>query len=427
MVNLVARVYFNKHKDWFEFSAIIVFKQNDINLFVNLAEQSAVARERLLKAYSTPIKRNDIKIMEARVGDNEISLYKPNEDIQFTNGVRQNGMNIVSMPINSLKFTFNDEIDSSIYRLSSVCAPRLYTPHELLVDERSTIVGIHPTTLHDRCFDIQFSLFRKGNYAYITTNRIERLLDIFSFYYGTYYEYDMVCYPLQDGKACIEIIVPKYKVISSQAALPVGYLLSNDICLGNFTDFLSGTQMCKLPSDELKLKSFIHGFVRAEYLDNISKLTIYTTILEKIVGVKINDDTYKCIKNYLAQRKISVHKIDDNISKAKLRNEDGDIISNFIQLRNFFIHHLGSAEAESYLTHSEMLFNLKLCITIILLNIMGFDNIAFRPDFIHLSLFDDSLKVGKCAKVRTKTSKICQWLQSLRQRFSFFPSNNHQV
>lgn len=390
-VKFVARVYFNKHKEWFDFCAKNLYEQNSLCLIVNLSEQCSIARERLSKAYSIPINKNDIKIIEACIGDNEIVLYKPNEDVRFTRGELQNGMNIVSMPINSLKFTFNDRVESRIYRLSSVCSPRLYNPLELLVDDKSAIIGIRPTILQDRCFDMQFSLSIKGSYAYITTDKINSLLDIFSFYYGTCCEYDMVCYPLQDENACIEITVPKYKVIPSKTFLPIDYLLSNDICMGNFTDFLTGTQGGKLPYNDSLLKNFINGFVRAEYLDNISKLTIYTTILEKMARVKINDDTYKCIKNYLAQRKISVQKIDDNISRAKLRNEDGDIISNFIQLRNFFIHHLGSEEAEKFLKDSEMLFNLKLCITILLLHEMGFDNISFRSDFIHLSLFDDCL------------------------------------
>ena len=139
------------------------------------------------------------------------------------------------------------------------------------------------------------------------------------------------------------------------------------------------------------LKNYISGYVRAEYLDDISKLTIYTTILEKMAGVKVDDDTYRCIKKYLVQRRIRVTKIDDNISKSKIKNEDNDNISNFIQLRNFFIHHLGSEKAETFLKKSDMLFNLKLCITILLLYRLGFQDISFTPDFKHLSIFDENI------------------------------------
>ena len=96
--------------------------------------------------------------------------------------------------------------------------------------------------------------------------------------------------------------------------------------------------------------------------------------------------------------KINIQKIDDTIREYKLRNElrneEGDTISNFIQLRHYFVHHLGSKEAEMFLQKSKMLFNLKLTITILILYRFGITEIKFKPFFLHLSVFDDCLTVG---------------------------------
>ena len=170
--------------------------------------------------------------------------------------------------------------------------------------------------------------------------------------------------------------------------------------MGTLSTFLTVTKDYNslLGSDKL-LSSYIDNYVRADYLDDVSKLIIYTTILEKMAGVRNNDDTHKCIKYYLAQRKISISKIDDTIHEYKfrneLRNENGDIISNFIQLRNFFVHHLGSKEAENFLRNSGMLFYLKLTITILILYRFGITEIKFKKDFLNLSVFDDCLTVEK--------------------------------
>ena len=112
-----------------------------------------------------------------------------------------------------------------------------------------------------------------------------------------------------------------------------------------------------------------------------------------------SDDTYKKIKYYLAKYKINIQKIDDTIRYYKynkeLRNEKGNPISNFIQLRNYFVHHLGSEEAEKFLRESDMLFNLKLTITILILYRFGITEIKFKKDFLNLSVFDDCLTVEK--------------------------------
>ena len=161
------------------------------------------------------------------------------------------------------------------------------------------------------------------------------------------------------------------------------------------------------------LSRYISNYVRADYLDDVSKLIIYTTILEKMAGVGMNDDTHECIKDYLAKYKINIQKIDDTICeykfRNKLRNENGNPISNFILLRNYFVHHLGSEEAELFLRESNLLFNLKLTITILILYRFGITEIKFKKDFLNLSVFDDCLTVGKMEKAKTTKCRFCSW------------------
>lgn len=48
-----------------------------------------------------------------------------------------------------------------------------------------------------------------------------------------------------------------------------------------------------------------------------------------------------------------------------------------------------------FLRNSDMLFNLKLTITILLLYKFGFSDIRFKPEFAHLSVFDECIKLGE--------------------------------
>jgi hypothetical protein len=413
-IHFEAKVYYDKERNFFTFSAYILYQQNDLHLCINLSEQEDIAKEKLKSAFLTPIKRKDIKITNAFICDDCVELEKPDEDIRFTYGERQNGKKLVSMPLKQIKFRYKEKVTNAVYRLSSICSPKLFSPIEFLVNNENTVVGIRSSILKEKCFTIPFTLFKKGTHAYIETGKIDDLLNVLSFYYSTRIEYDLVSYPVQEGIGCIEIHVPQYKVVPGSFSQSIGYLLSGRICIGNFIDFLAASNNCdeNILNDSL-LKSYISGYVRAEYLDDISKLTIYTTILERMAGVRVNDDTYSYIKFYLAQRKINIAKIDDNISKSQIKNEEGDIISHFVQLRNFFIHHLGSDDAELFLRNSDMLFNLKLCITILLLYLLGFPNISFIPDFKHLSLFDDCLKAGKIKIIKSQKSKLCRWVKRI--------------
>jgi hypothetical protein len=413
-IQVEIKVYYNSSRESFVFNGFILYKQCSLNLFVNMTRQTLFAQQKLSEAYHSPIKRSNYKVTKALIGQEKIELEKPDEEILFTKGLKANGRELVSMPLKRIMFTCEGETKANMYRMTSVCTPLLYNPFCFLIDDENHITGRRYTQLSDNCFNIPFTVSKSGNYAYIETDKIDILLLLFSFYYCTYIEYDMASYPCKDGKICIEIKTPQYKVMVNNPIPSRDFLFSNQKNLGSFTDFLYLTNECgdSLFHDELFSK-YISYYVKAEYLDNVSKLIIYTTILEKMAMVKISDSTYDRIKNYLDNKKIDIRKIDSNVSKSKIKNEKGRTISNFVMLRNSFVHHLGSEKAEQFLRESDMLFYLKMCITILLLYRMGIKDVKFDQNFAHLSLFDECITAGEYAKAKTNKCRFCRWIRKM--------------
>lgn len=409
--------YYGERKDGkrpsFKFNGHIVYIRNDLVMYSIISEQNDVAQKKLLEAFKKPIKKDDYTIINSYIGDanNSVDL-RLSEEIRFTQHAFISDQEAVALSLKQITFSYKELSNGIICRLSSVCSSILFGPLDHLMNDEGFMTWKKKSDLDKQCFGIPFALSKMGNYAYIKTTQIDNLLSIFSFYFCTHFECDMISTPEQNGTVSIEIKAPRYKATSGNLLKTIGYLLLGQTSLGSFRGFLSSTKDCngELWNDQL-LEGYISGFIRAEYLDEISKLIIYTTILEKMARIGKTDDTYKYIKYYLAKRKIDVRKIDDNISSKNIKNENMNPISNFIQLRNFFVHHLGSKEAELFLRNSDMLFNLKLTITILLLYGFGFSEIRFKPEFAHLSVFNEGIKLGKMRKVKSQKYRLCKWIR----------------
>lgn len=388
----------NARRDSFCFKAHILYIRDELILCANLSEQDDVAKEKLSEALQTPIEKNAYTITKAYIGDvdNRIDLNTPGA-IRFTRHDYLNGQEVVSMYLKQIHFSYKDEAKGNIYRLSNVCSSMLKDPTEYLVKEDEYIAWLKDSTCVRHCFDIPFSSAKYKNYTFLKTDAIDSLLDVLSFYHSTQFEYDMAILPAQNGNVSMVIKSPQFRITSGNSMKTIGFLQAGQKSMGTFPTFLLASKDYNslLRSDKL-LNSYIGNYVRADYLDDASKLIIYTTILEKMADGD-SDDTYRKIKYYLAKYKINIQKIDDTIRyykyKKELRNEKGNPISNFIQLRNYFVHHLGSEEAEKFLRESDMLFNLKLTITILILYRFGITEIKFKKEFLNLSVFDDCLTV----------------------------------
>ena len=410
----------NGHRDSFCFNAHILYRQEELILYAIMSEQDDVAQKKLHEALRIPIKKKDLNIYKAYIGEegNSIDLSTP-EEIRFT----YNAQDVVAMYLNQISFTYEDEAKGSIYRLSAVCSSVLKSPLDYLFKEDDYIAWLKESNFDRQCFDIPFSLANYRNHTILKTDSIDNLLDVLSFYHSTRFEYDMAIIPVQNGKIKTLIKSPQYRISPDNSKKTIGYLLYRGKTMGTCSAFLSVSKGYnnRLRSDKI-LRIYIGNYVRADYLDNVSKLIIYTTILEKMAGVRNKENTHKYIKYYLAKSKINIQKIDDTIReykfRNKLRNEKGDVISNFIQLRNYFVHHLGSEDAEKFLRESDMLFNLKLTITILILYRFGITEIKFKKDFLNLSVFDDCLTVGKFGKVKTTKCRLCRWIRNMINRIN---------
>ena len=119
---------------------------------------------------------------------------------------------------------------------------------------------------------------------------------------------------------------------------------------------------------------------------------MYNTIIEKLAGVKNGDNTYDAISKYLENNHIDVNKLNDGIETRNIKDNYDKTIGNFVQLRNFYVHHLGSERATQFLKDSDILFYLKQAITILLLKQLGFTDLEFDKGFHNISVFDSTVK-----------------------------------
>lgn len=337
--------------------------------------------------------KSDYKVKEANVGGQAIEL-KIGEKLLFNNSYLEKGKRVFSMELKHIMYSYEWTGHPTCYRLTKVSSS-LVSPYLTgFTLSGNTVVGTQPTEYSGKCFNGKISLSRDEHYVYLETeDNISDILSVLSFFFCSPVEYDMVYSIDQNGRSVIEVCTPSYKVLAEKRNNILGYLFSKDTCLDYLTDFFEITKCCsgKLPITNA-LKQYIDHYVRVEYLDSISKLLLYHTIIEKMAGVGKDNDTYNIIHKFLKERHIDVEKINDGIASKGIKNEESQTIDNFVQLRNFFVHHLGSKKAVEFLEESEMLFNLKAAITIILLDDLGIQDVRYDKQFHALSIYDESVK-----------------------------------
>ena len=236
-------------------------------------------------------------------------------------------------------------------------------------------------------------MFRDEHHVYIQTKGgIGILLRTLSFFFCDPIECDMI-YSNVNGVSHIEVSPSQYSIMGAKKNDMLGYLFTGKICLGHLFDFIGALKHYD-PSiiSGKKIEAYIGNIIRAEYLDVVSKLLLYSSILEKMSNVPRGKGAYDYIVKYLCKNHIRVEKINDNIEKKNILNADKEIINNYVELRNFFVHHLGSKEAEKFLKESDLLFYLKLTITILILKDIGITDVTFDKNFHNISVFDDSIE-----------------------------------
>ena len=387
------------------FNAEIKLENNVITLRINIPD--GYKPKELSSILTKTYKKKDYKISNASIDDKSIIL-KIDKEIRFTHFNTGKNQYTCSMTLKQFYYTYNGSERPKLYRLYTT-ASTLLSPYLTDFSVRGNkVVGTVSTTFEGSCYGMPFLMFKDEHHVYVQTEgNINILLCALSFFFCNPIEYDMEYSYDNEKNSHVSVITTQYNIQAAKRNNVLGYLFSGNVCLDYLYDYLDIIKFCNdstITGDIIE--AYISNYIRAEYLDNISKLLLYSSILEKMANVNIGDETYDVIKDYLRNNHIKVEKINDNVEKKKLLDAEGKEITNFVQLRNFFVHHLGSKEAENFLNESDMLFYLKLTISILILNRIGVSDIVFDKNFQGISVFDESVRYGNYISNMLKANEL---------------------
>ena len=371
------------------FDAIIKMNDGELILYIEYgnSKYEEINTNLLIKEY----KKDDYRVIDATISGKNVSI-KLDGSVQFNRFYLENGKKYCSMTIKHIHYEYVGESLQTCYRLTSIASQMLAPYLTGLSVQGAIVVGAHPTDYSGKCFGRNFYMFRDEHRVYAQTEgNVSDIMFVLSFFFCNPIGYDMIC-SYEQGNRKIDVIVPEYKIKGSKRNEILGYLFCNNCCMDHLFDFLEMTNTSQMQTFENNMvKTYIENLIRAEYLDGISKLLLYHSIIEKMAEVGKADDTYNLIHKFFRKEHFNIEKTNAGIEKKGILNEDNENISNFVQLRNFFVHHLGSKKAQDFLRDSDMLFYMKMAIVVLLLKKMGFENVKFDKQFHGISIFDDSI------------------------------------
>lgn len=336
--------------------------------------------------FTKEFSKKDFSIKNAKIGNVDIKLII-DQPIHFTRFEHKTGKNVSSMKLKHFSYSINNVCSDYIYRLSPSSNFLQGYLSEFVVNG-NTVVGIAASNFECVLGTNKFTFSRDDEHIYIQTKgdqELDLLLSLTSLFSCKPIEIDM-----QYTDGTIKVSTPHSKLPLNQKCNNVlGYLFHEGICLDYFTDFILLFSNTDVDFIKEEIFLYVDNLVRAEYLDEIAKLILYNSILEKMAKVQQGKDSWECIKRFLLKHHINYVKINEGINKI-LDNENKPI-DNFVKLRNFFIHQLGDEKAKHYIQNSEMLFKLKLTITILILNLLGINDIRFDKCFHNISVYDNTI------------------------------------
>lgn len=365
--------------------AAIRFNDNMISLYT-LVEASNRSNVHLF--YNHVFKKDDISIEKAVVRGMEIKVTR--QPLFFTRFVSDAKSIICSLTFKSIEYRISNNSIHHFYRLSDNAKfLKGYLTQFIVKDDK--VVGTKSSELTFSIYNSnRYVLSYEGDKVFLklgSGSDPKIFLTIASFF---------SCSPIEilmeNNNGKVLLYEPHYKICLNRKEVnqQLTYLFCNGQCLDYFTDFLNLLSNIRQPADFDKLCLCIEYYVRAEYLDEISKLVLYTSILAIFSNVKRGDDTDKAICRFLKRNHLSFDKINCKITGENIINSEGKLIDNFVKLRNFFVHQLGNQNAKDFLRNSDMLFNLKMAITILILKKMGIRDVRFDKHFHEISIFEDS-------------------------------------
>lgn len=397
------QLYFKKDKvrKSITFDAVIKLDNTIPLLYLDIDSTRDIEKKEVAVILSRVIKKKDYKIINPKANGSVIKLVI-GRDLFFnrTFTLQLNGSqekkHVCTMELKQLYYSYVATNNGKLYRLSSVSSS-LIIPHlsTLFVNEKQQldVQPIEPSFTFNKK---SYTFTRDDQFVYIRTKEddITDLLTLLSLFFCNPIEYDMVASYEQETCCNVEVKTPKYKTLGAKDNNILQYLFCEDVCFAHYFDFLSiANKYASLSKDSTMYKTYVDNYVRAEYLDDISKLLLYHTIIEKITGVESGEDTYDTIcKNLKENYHIDANKINDGIDSQNIVGYNNKEIVNFVQLRNFYVHHLGSEKASEFLRDSDLLFYMKQAITILLLKLLGIKDVKFDKGFHKISVFDNSVE-----------------------------------
>lgn len=338
--------------------------------------------------YNKVLKKDDISIKKAMVRGMEIIVIR--QPLFFTQYASVAKSIICSLNFKSIEYRISNSSNHHYYRLSDNAKfLEGYLTRFIVKDDK--VVGTKPG-------ELTFSLYKSNRYALSYDGdkvflKLESgsdpkiFLAIASFFSSSPIEILM-----ENNNGTVRLYEPHYKICLNRKEdnQQLTYLFCKGQCLDYFTDFLNLLSNISQPADFDNLCLYIEYYVRAEYLDEVSKLVLYTSILAKFSNVNRGEDTDKAISRFLMSNHLSFDKINCKIIDENINNSEGKPIDNFVKLRNFFVHQLGNQKAVDFLRNSDMLFNLKMATTILILKKLGIREVHFDKHFHEISIFEDS-------------------------------------
>lgn len=263
VIELKLRLYSHGHnRSSITLYAAIKFNGSDITLNTSI-------ENKFKRNMPNMFKKKDISIEKATVRGMQIEVTK--QDLFFQRYTTNGNSTICSANLNSLSYKI-DNSDAHYYRLSEN-AKFLEGYLSQLVVKNDLVVGVEPCKLSFPIYKSnKYVLFQFAGKVFLKTESgsdPKLFLTIASFF---------SCSPIEilmdnnNGQVCLK--EPHYKICLNRKIdnQHLTYLFGNGKCLDYFTDFLEQLSNISKPPDFDNLRLYIEYYVRAEYLDEISKL-----------------------------------------------------------------------------------------------------------------------------------------------------------
>lgn len=339
---------------------------------------------------------SDIRAIDCSFEGNHVNMNFKKSGIQFKNASYDihTQTKSVTFTMNHLSFSYTTDNNEqhTYYRLTEISNVLEGDLNGMDIREGKPIIYGYTRTfnLEGETFVLFYKTYKNVKRVFIETDgNIGKICSLLSFYVGAVIEWDLKITD-KNGKRTIDLQEPYYKnQILKPYNEPLMYMVSNAECLDYLNTFQEGIVSNRTVMNEV-LSQNIELYTRATLLDNRSRFLTYYVILERMVNDGECQD--KELSQYLSDHNIDYDKLSCGIASKAIRNSKGELITNIRELRNEIVHHIGSSKIDKFLRDSEIITRMQYAACIIILWLLGFQDIQFIKTWDHLSVFNDNVE-----------------------------------